>query len=416
MWENNTMTEKQLRQKYIDTLESWKGAKEQDGSFKPIIDLYNTQPAGGYKMTYHDPWCMATVTAAAIACNLTDIIYPECGCQRAVNLYKKNGRWKDKTYSPTTGDIIFYTWGTGQADHVGAVVSNDGKTITTIEGNKSDSVSERKITTAYKYIYGYGVPDYSSKIQPDTELTIPADHPEYTAEQFLDIIHSAVIQDMQTTGVLASLTSAQAFLESGRGNSTLTRVGNNLFGMKATSQWKGKTIDLPTTEYINGERKTVMAKWKVYDSWTASIHDHSALFQTYSRYHNLLGETDYKAACIKVQQDGYATSPTYADSLIKVIEKYHLDTWDKEVASGNMNSDCYTVNGYVLHNIKLGDKGSEVKLLQQMLIANGYGCGPDKDDGECGPSTMRAILLYQYDHGLGQAGKGTWEQLISSVK
>lgn len=414
-------SENEIRKQYLNILTSWYGKNEADGTHRVIIDLYNTiKPLpSSYSMKPTDAWCAAAVSAAAWACGFTDIIFPECGCNRMVALYKKAGRWKDRSYSAKPGDLIFYSWGAnGSSDHVGAVVENNGGTLKVIEGNKNDRMDYRTIANTNKTIMGYGVPDYASKATAEsTLLIVPATRADFSPQQFLEVIHAAVVRDMKQTGILASLTAAQALLESGRGNSSLARMYNNLFGMKRSTDWTGKTVDLPTTEYRDGVPYTVIATWKVYNNWSESIADHSALFNKYDRYKNLRGLTDYKLACRYVREDGYATSPTYTDSLIKVIEMYKLYDWDKEaISGGGATTDGYTVDGYVLHNVKLGDTGSEVRFIQQMLIANGYGVGKDADDGECGPMTMRAILLYQYDNGLGQAGKGTWEKLIQSVK
>lgn len=407
------MTENDIRQTYIKTITGWYGKNEADGTFRVIVDLYNTiKPLPvQYMATYHDSWCAIAVSAAAWACGFTDIIFPECGCNRMVALYKKAGRWKDRSYTAKPGDLIFYSWGVnGSSDHVGVVVENNGGTLKVIEGNKNDRMDYRTIANTNKTIMGYGVPNYASKATAESTA-------DFSPQQFLEVIHSAVVKDMKQTGILASLTAAQALLESGRGNSSLARMYNNLFGIKKSTDWTGKTVDLPTTEYRDGVPYTVIATWKVYNNWSESIADHSALFNKYDRYKNLRGLTDYKLACRYVREDGYATSPTYTDSLIKVIEMYKLYDWDKEaISGGGTTTDGYTVDGYVLHNVKLGDTGSEVRFIQQMLIANGYGVGKDADDGECGPMTMRAILLYQYDNGLGQAGRGTWEKLIQSVK
>lgn len=132
---------------------------------------------------------------------------------------------------------------------------------------------------------------------------------------------------MHRSGILASLTAAQALIESGRGNSQLSAPpNNNLFGMKGT--YNGQSVSMKTKEYVGGKYITVTAAFRKYPSWAESIADHSALFNTLGRYANLRGERDYRRACTNVRLDGYATSPTYTDSLILVIEQYHLDDWD----------------------------------------------------------------------------------------
>lgn len=154
----------------------------------------------------------------------------------------------------------------------------------------------------------------------------------YTAESFLQVLKPYVLEDMKTTGILASLTAAQAFIESNKGNSGLTQKANNLFGMKG--RYNGQYVVMPTTEYYNGVKTKVNAEFRKYPNWLDSINDHSRLFNTAKRYANLRGCTNYKEACINVQKDGYATSPTYANTLINTIEKYRLYEWDAEVLGG----------------------------------------------------------------------------------
>ena len=82
-------------------------------------------------------------------------------------------------------------------------------------------------------------------------------------DNFINKIAPLAVEDMKKTGVLASLTIAQAILESGWGESTLAKQHNNLFGIKANSTWNGKSVSL------NG------SNWRVYGSWDESILDHS---------------------------------------------------------------------------------------------------------------------------------------------
>lgn len=147
-----------------------------------------------------------------------------------------------------------------------------------------------------------------------------------TDKEFLDKIKPMVLADAESSGILASLTAAQAFIESNKGNSGLTQSANNLFGMKGT--YNGQSVIMKTKEFVNGKYIVVDAAFRKYPSWLDSIRDHSGLFNRLSRYKNLRGEKDYKTACRKVQEDGYATSPSYASTLINIIEKYHLNEWD----------------------------------------------------------------------------------------
>lgn len=152
-----------------------------------------------------------------------------------------------------------------------------------------------------------------------------------TAEQkqFIEKVGRMAQEDMGRTGVLASLTIAQAILESGWGKSGLTVKGNALFGIKAGSSWKGKVYSSKTQECYDGVNyTTITALFRAYDSWEESVADHSALLTGLSRYAAVVGETDYRKACEAIQAAGYATAPTYAQQLIKIIDTYSLTDYD----------------------------------------------------------------------------------------
>lgn len=180
------MTEKELRQKVVDTAESYLGCKESDGSHKKIIDLYNSHKplARGYAVKYTDAWCSTFASAVAIACGLTDIIPTECGCEKHIALFKALGAWvEDDSYTPGLGDYIFYDWqdngigdNTGAADHVGIVTAVSGSKITITEGNMSNAVGHRTLQVNGRYIRGYGTPKYGAKaasIGADGVVTTP---------------------------------------------------------------------------------------------------------------------------------------------------------------------------------------------------------------------------------------------------
>lgn len=168
----DTMTEIQLRKKYVDYAVTYLGCKESDGSHKKIIDLYNSHKplAQGYKMKYTDSWCACYVSAMAIGTGLTDIIPLEVSCGRYITLAKNKGIWvEDDSYTPKMGDLILYDWddtGKGDAssgaDHIGIVVNVTGSTIKVIEGNNGDAVAYRTIQVNGRYIRGYVTPKYSS--------------------------------------------------------------------------------------------------------------------------------------------------------------------------------------------------------------------------------------------------------------
>lgn len=131
--------------------------------------------------------------------------------------------------------------------------------------------------------------------------------------------------------VLSSITIAQAILESDWGSSKLASQYHNLFGIKGTG---ANSKELATKEYVNGKWIVIKGRFKVYDSWDASIKDHTQLMlngtdTNKQNYSAVTQATDYESAARALQQSGYATDPDYAKKLISVIQTYHLDQYDK---------------------------------------------------------------------------------------
>lgn len=153
----------------------------------------------------------------------------------------------------------------------------------------------------------------------------------FTRAQFIKKVVPMAVADSKKSQILASLTIAQAILESNNGNSTLTREANALFGIKANASWRGKVWTGKTIEYMNNVRQDVIAGFRAYESWQESINDHSALLTQNKRYAKVVGEKDYKKACLSIMQAGYATDPQYAQKLIMLIEENKLYRYDQQV-------------------------------------------------------------------------------------
>lgn len=131
--------------------------------------------------------------------------------------------------------------------------------------------------------------------------------------------------------ILPSLTIAQAILESGWGQSGLTRNANALFGIKANSGWKGKVYSATTKECYDGVNYTTITDvFRAYDSWEESVNDHTAFLCGLTRYKKVVNEKNYKTACKAIKAAGYATAPNYAEQLISIIEQYELYRYDAD--------------------------------------------------------------------------------------
>ena len=165
-----------IRSVVVGIMQSWIGKNEADGSHRSIVDIYNTispRPRG-YKVQYSDAWCAATVSAAFHKAGYDAIFPAECGCGAMINKAKEMGIWQESdAYVPSPGDCVLYDWddngvgdNVGYPEHVGMVESCNGKTITVIEGNYSNSVKRRSLAVNGRYIRGYVVPKFTAAAAP----------------------------------------------------------------------------------------------------------------------------------------------------------------------------------------------------------------------------------------------------------
>lgn len=151
-------------------------------------------------------------------------------------------------------------------------------------------------------------------------------------KSFLDKIGLAVRSVSKNTGILSSVILAQAILESAWGNSILAQEANNLFGIKADSNWLGGTITVKTKE-IRAENEVIEeAIFRSYPSLTQGIMDYGQFFTSTpwrkQNYQKFRQSDSYLQAVIELQKSGYATDPKYAEKLKSIIERYSLDKFD----------------------------------------------------------------------------------------
>ena len=159
---------------------------------------------------------------------------------------------------------------------------------------------------------------------------------KYSRTEYIALVKDNAIKQMKKHKIPASITIAQGIIESGDGNSGLARKGKNHFGIKCHS-WTGEKIYLDTGEVNKDGSKRIdkNACFRKYDNISQSFDDHSKFLIDNSRYSSLfeLGTTNYKGWAEGLQKAGYATSPTYANLVISIIEKNNLNKFDSNTNS-----------------------------------------------------------------------------------
>jgi flagellum-specific peptidoglycan hydrolase FlgJ len=148
----------------------------------------------------------------------------------------------------------------------------------------------------------------------------------YSRGEYINLVKNIAIQQMENYKIPASVTIAQAILESGDGNSDLAKKGKNHFGVKCHG-WSGDK------SYHDDDKPNEC--FRNYDNISDSFEDHSIFLKGNDRYKTLfdLDITDYKGWSQGLKNAGYATSPSYANKLISIIEDYNLGKYDKQYSN-----------------------------------------------------------------------------------
>lgn len=206
-------------------------------------------------------------------------------------------------------------------------------------------------------------------------LEIQAEHRDainsyqsYTSLQYIERFKAIAIQEMNLYGIPASITLAQGLYESGSGNSELAKNANNHFGIKCTSDWKGKSY------YKDDDNKNDC--FRVYDRPEDSFRDHSNFLKRKNYAHLFeLDKNDYQGWAYGLKAAGYATNPKYPQLLIGIIQKYNLDQYDrpegevqkikredrvftqidKNIGKANQDSIIQATPGNKLYTVQSGD-------------------------------------------------------------
>lgn len=161
-------------------------------------------------------------------------------------------------------------------------------------------------------------------------------------QSYISQYANMAIDQMNRYGIPASITLSQGLLESGAGRSTLAIKANNHFGIKVGSGWTGP--------YVVRDDDKPNERFRKYSSVAESYEDHSRFLQK-DRYAPLfkLKTTDYKGWARGLKACGYATSPTYAENLINIIELYKLHDFDHKTSTHHQQTTSNTSNGQLVN-------------------------------------------------------------------
>lgn len=222
------------------------------------------------------------------------------------------------------------------------------------------------------------------------------------AKQFIETIGPIIQEEAKARGYkVASAIVAQSCIESGYNTSLLSMKYHNYFGMKCGSSWKGPSVNLATKEEYNSQLVSIRDNFRAYPDMIAGVKGYFDFIST-SRYANLKGAATAQEYLELIKRDGYATSSSYVNTCMNVVNRYGLDT----------KFDVFYAPSFPLPTttLKRGSRGEDVKWLQQKLTEKGYPVGTI--DGIFGTKTEQALKDFQTDVFVdGICGKLTIEKL-----
>lgn len=159
---------------------------------------------------------------------------------------------------------------------------------------------------------------------------VAVDNYDVIATSYIEQFKDLAVIEMHRSGVPASITLAQALIETNAGRSSLATKANNHFGIKCKSTWNGRTYYHEDDDY-NAKGDLIESCFRAYGSAIESYADHSNFLRTKENYMSLflLDRYDYKNWAYGLSKSGYATNPKYAQMIISKIEAFELDKYDR---------------------------------------------------------------------------------------
>ena len=144
-----------------------------------------------------------------------------------------------------------------------------------------------------------------------------------SSRDFVNRVWPHAVDAAKTLGVPPQFLVAHSALESGWGKSEIRAPDGsptyNIFGVKAGRSWQGASVEVQTTEYVDGVAQSARESFRVYGSYGEAFQDYANLLRGSSRFSNVVGKQDGMQFARALQQSGYATDPLYAEKLGRII-------------------------------------------------------------------------------------------------
>jgi peptidoglycan hydrolase FlgJ len=196
------------------------------------------------------------------------------------------------------------------------------------DANAGNNAALNALAKAYANPANNGALQSGRGYSANSSLTPPmkGDGSSPKVDAFVDRLAAPAQAASEATGIPARFIIGQAALESGWGKNEIKKVdgstSHNVFGIKATKDWTGKTVSTVTTEYVHGKPQRVVEKFRAYDSYAEAMTDYASMLKSNPRYAQVLNTShDVNGFATGMQRAGYATDPHYAKKLISIMQK-----------------------------------------------------------------------------------------------
>lgn len=212
-----------------------------------------------------------------------------------------------------------FVWQVGAPANLDAAVASDSTPSAAIGSPREHVVWEPKHFGNLTFVLD---PDFARRNSVPRELVeMKLDNCKRYIERFARV----AIAEMEKYGVPASITLAQALLESDAGASKLARESNNHFGIKC----RPRCLECTCRNYADDDRYDM---FRVFHTAWESFRAHSRLMHDERYRHLLQYGTDYRKWAEGLEAAGYATDPQYAEKLIQIVEYFDLYLFDRRAA------------------------------------------------------------------------------------
>ncbi|WP_341313951.1 flagellar assembly peptidoglycan hydrolase FlgJ [Paraburkholderia sp. IMGN_8] len=195
-------------------------------------------------------------------------------------------------------------------------------------GDEGQTAALNALAKAYGNAQANGQLAMGKGYSANSALTPPlrGDGSSPKVDAFVDKLAAPAQAASAATGIPARFIIGQAALESGWGKSEIRKADGttsyNVFGIKASKDWTGKTVSTVTTEYVNGKPQRTVEKFRAYDSYQEAMTDYASLLKGNPRYAQVINSShDVNGFANGMQRAGYATDPHYAKKLMSIMQK-----------------------------------------------------------------------------------------------